>query len=307
MSGESLALRLTGLKKTFRSGMAQREVEAVRGIDLEVSAGQIFGFLGPNGAGKTTTMKMIMGLIGPTEGSIEILERPLSDSDVRQRIGYLPEHPSFYTYLTAEEILDFCGRLFGLSGDVRRQRSRDLIELVGLGHAADRRLRGYSKGMLQRVGVAQALMNDPDLVIFDEPLSGLDPIGRREVREIICGLRDRGKTVFFSSHILHDIETICDQVAIVQKGRIAAQGSLSELLETGERRVAILFTGEAAQIPGALTDRAREVALGWEMEASADEREGILRQLLDANMAVTHVQPVRASLEELFVEEAGAP
>ena len=213
------ALVFKGLEKEFKLGLGLTRVHAVRGVDLEVQPGEIFGYLGPNGAGKTTSMKMAMGLIQPTAGSIRVLGGDIVDPSIRRRIGYLPEHPFFYDYLTAFEILDFYGQLYELPRKVRRERIDSLLELVGLAHARDRTLRRFSKGMLQRVGIAQALIADPDLVILDEPLSGLDPMGRREVRNIIVSLREQGKTVFFSTHILNDIETICDRVAMIVEGQ----------------------------------------------------------------------------------------
>jgi ABC-2 type transport system ATP-binding protein len=266
-------VRFCDLQKTFRQGLAQREVQAVKGIDLEVYGGEIFGFLGPNGAGKTTSMKIAMGLISATAGHVELFGQGVGALSVRARIGYLPEHPSFYTYLTASEIMDFYGSLFGLKRQERRQRIDELLELVGLAEVKDRRLRGFSKGMLQRVGIAQALINDPDLVVLDEPLSGLDPIGRREVRSIIVSLREQGKTVFFSSHILHDIETICDRVGIISGGRLVRLGPLDTLLAGSGEQVAVAATGVEVSMLERLESmgaQIREMARGHEILVTSE-------------------------------------
>lgn len=301
-------LRFCDLRKTFRQGIAQREVQAVRGIDLEVYGGEIFGFLGPNGAGKTTSMKIAMGLISASTGHVELFGADINQLSVRHRIGYLPEHPYFYTYLTAFEILDFYGSLFGLGRQERRARIERLLELVGLQDARNRRLRGFSKGMLQRVGIAQALINDPDLVVLDEPLSGLDPIGRREVRSIIVSLREQGKTVFFSSHILHDIETICDRVGIISGGRLVRLGPLDELLGGAGEQVVIFATGLNPSTLSGLQEmdvKVREVARGHELQLSSERRQEVMKKILDVDDAcITRVQPVRESLEELFMREA---
>src|SRR5687768_283898 len=226
-----LAIRTESLTKDFSIGFWRpRPYRALDRLNLEVARGETFGFLGPNGAGKTTTLKLLMQLIYPTSGRAEILERPVGDVDVKRRIGYLPESHYFYDYLTAEELLDYFARLFGYDSAERRRRVSALLDQVGIG--AERRLplRKFSKGMLQRVGIAQALINDPEVVFLDEPMSGLDPLGRREVRELILRLRDRGCTVFFSSHVLADAEALCSRVAIVAGGRLVASGRLSEML-----------------------------------------------------------------------------
>jgi ABC-2 type transport system ATP-binding protein len=207
-----------------------RPVEAVKDVELDVKAGEIFGFIGPNGAGKTTTIKMLTGLVLPTAGEAWLRDVPVSDPSCRARLGFLPEGTFFHDYLSAREFLDFHGALLGLAKDVRRERIPKLLERVGLTGAADRQIRKYSKGMRQRAGLAQALIGDPDIVILDEPMSGLDPLGRKDVRDLILALRDEGKTVFFSSHILEDAEVICDQVAIILSGKVVKQGYLDELL-----------------------------------------------------------------------------
>ena len=225
------AIRTEALTKHYHVGFWRpRPYVALDALTLDVGQGEVFGFLGPNGAGKTTTLKLLMQLIYPTSGRAEILGRPVGDVGVRRRIGYLPENPYFYDYLTAEELLGYFAGLFGYPAAERRRRVSALLDEVGIGAERRLQLRKFSKGMLQRVGIAQALINDPDVVFFDEPMSGLDPLGRREIRELILRLRDRGCTVFFSSHVLSDAETLCSRVAIVAGGRLAAAGDLSELL-----------------------------------------------------------------------------
>src|SRR3954453_22830506 len=224
------AIDVEELTKDYKVGFWRpRPYRALDRLTLRVEHGEIFGFLGPNGAGKTTTLKLLMQLIFPTSGRAEILGRPVGDVSVRRRIGYLPENPFFYDNLSAEELLTYFASLFGYRGADRRARVSRMLDEVGLGAERRFQLRKYSKGMLQRVGLAQALLNDPEVVFLDEPMSGLDPMGRREVRDIILRLRDRGTTVFFSSHILADAEAICSRVAIVSGGRLAAAGSIAEL------------------------------------------------------------------------------
>jgi ABC-2 type transport system ATP-binding protein len=226
------AIRTDELSKDYKIGFWRpRPYRALDRLSLEVESGEVFGFLGPNGAGKTTTLKLLMQLIYPTSGRAEILGRPVGDVEVRKRIGYLPENPYFYDYLTAEELLQYFARLFGYSGVEARRRASDLLDRVGVdGERRRQQLRKYSKGMIQRVGIAQALVNDPEVIFLDEPMSGLDPLGRREVRSLILDLRDRGRTVFFSSHILADAEALCSRVAVVAGGQLAAAGRLTDIL-----------------------------------------------------------------------------
>jgi ABC-2 type transport system ATP-binding protein len=225
------AIRTEGLTKHYSVGFwRSRPYVALDGLSLEVARGEIFGFLGPNGAGKTTTLKLLMQLIFPTSGQAWILDRPVGDIAMRRRIGYLPENPSFYDNVSAEELLAYFAALFGYRGAERTARVTALLDEVGLGAERRMQLRKYSKGMIQRVGLAQALINDPDVVFLDEPMSGLDPIGRRHVRDIILRLRDRGATVFFSSHILADAESLCSRVGIVAGGKLVAAGTLAEMV-----------------------------------------------------------------------------
>jgi ABC-2 type transport system ATP-binding protein len=233
-----VALKIEGLTKDFQTGfLKKKSTRALDQLSLEVKQGEIFGFLGPNGAGKTTTLKILMRLIFPTSGQASILGKSYDDSLTRRRIGYLPENPYFYDYLSGRELLEYSAALFGIPDHQAKLRARELLNLVGLEkERADRQLRKYSKGMLQRIGLAQALINDPDIVFMDEPMSGLDPIGRREVRDLMLSLRKQNKTVFFSSHILSDVEALCDRAAILVKGKLIRCGTVQEL--TGEEHSA---------------------------------------------------------------------
>ena len=238
------AIETENLTKDYALGFwRKRPYRALDRLTLEVGQGEVFGFLGPNGAGKTTTLKLLMQLVFPTSGRAEILGRPVGDTAVRRRIGYLPENPYFYDHLTAVELLEYFGRLLGLPAADRAVRVPRLLDQVGLGVERKLPLRRFSKGMLQRVGLAQALLNEPDVVFLDEPMSGLDPIGRRMVRELMLGLRDRGATVFFSSHILADAEAVCSRVAILAGGRLAASGKLSDLLAFGAKGWEVVVDG----------------------------------------------------------------
>jgi len=222
---EQSALRIAGLHKAVHVGFRRRRVDILRGVDLEVAENDVFGLLGPNGAGKTTTVKVALGLMRPTSGSVELGVPGVS------HVGYLPENPYFYDYLSGREFLGFCARLFGLGAERRRERVEALLRDVGLQDAAGVHLRKYSKGMLQRIGIAQALVNDPELVLLDEPMTGLDPVGRVEVKRIIQGLQERGKTVLFNSHILSDVHELCTRVAIMREGRVAWSGTVDEALD----------------------------------------------------------------------------
>ncbi|MEZ4269751.1 MAG: ABC transporter ATP-binding protein [Myxococcota bacterium] len=307
--GITPVLAFEKLTKEFKLGLRLTRVQAVRSVDLQVHQGEIFGFLGPNGAGKTTSMKMAMGLIRPTSGRALLFGESVERPAIRRRIGYLPEQPYFYDYLTGAEILDFYGQLYGMPKKARQQRVDALLTLVGLDHARDRTLRRFSKGMLQRIGIAQAILNDPDLVVLDEPMSGLDPMGRKEVRDIILQLKQQGKTVFFSSHILHDIETICDRVAIIVRGRVERMGSLGDLLTANSGSVEVVGTDASAELLARLqTDGLGAEVAGhghrWVVEEA--RLETLLRALMDGGARITHVEPMRESLEDLFVREAGA-
>src|SRR5688500_18648834 len=241
------AIRTEGLTKHYSVGFwRSRPYVALDGLDLAVERGEVFGFLGPNGAGKTTTLKLLMQLIFPSAGTARILDLPVGHPDVRRRIGYLPENPSFYDNVTAEELLAYFASLFGYRGQERTARVARMLDEVGLGAERRFQLRKYSKGMLQRVGLAQALVNDPEVIFLDEPMSGLDPIGRREVRDIILRLRDRGTTIFFSSHIRGDAETLCSRVGILAQGKLIAAGNVSDLVPFRIRGWDLVVSGLSA-------------------------------------------------------------
>lgn len=306
-------VEIENLTKDYELGFwRKRKVRALDGLSLTVEGGQIFGFLGANGAGKTTTLKLLMRLIYPTAGRARILGRDISDVSMHARIGYLPENPYFYDYLTARELLNYCGELFGYPRAERERRTDELLSRVRLDEKSwDKQLRKYSKGMLQRVGLAQALVNDPEIVFLDEPMSGLDPIGRREVRDLISSLRARGTTVFMCSHILSDIEVLCDRVAILNRGRLSETGRLEELRERaagqGEQRIEVTVAGaDADQLSSLLATGAQvtPTAGGARIEV-ADEKEvdAVLAAVRRAGGRLVSVQPVRQSLEELFVRE----
>ncbi|MBX7074737.1 MAG: ABC transporter ATP-binding protein [Pirellulales bacterium] len=219
------------LSKVYRDFWGRQKVRALKALDLEVRRGEVFGLLGPNGSGKTTTMKLLLGLLFPTSGEALVFGKAATDVTKNERIGYLPEESYLYRFLNAEETLDFYGRLFDMSARVRRERTNELIELVGLSGARRRQLREYSKGMVRRIGLAQALINDPELILLDEPTSGLDPIGTREIKDLIIKLRDQGKTVLLSSHLLADVQDVCDRIAILHQGELKELGRVDSLLK----------------------------------------------------------------------------
>jgi ABC-2 type transport system ATP-binding protein len=302
-------VEITNLTKDYEVGFfRKRKVRALDSLSLSVDGGQIFGFLGANGAGKTTTLKLLMRLIFPTTGSARILGHDIQDVGMHQRIGYLPENPYFYDYLTAREFLDYCAQIFGFPAAVRKKRAADLLARVKLDEKRwDTQLRKFSKGMLQRVGLAQSLVNDPEIVFLDEPMSGLDPVGRREVRDLISALRDEGKTVFMCSHILSDIEVLCDQVAILKKGRLAQVGYLDELRRKteGPNRMEVMATGtDANSLRKYLADAdIAPTPRGLRIElASEDEIEKVIAALRKVDGKVVSIQPVKQSLEELFLD-----
>jgi len=299
-----MILRTEGLTKTFDVGIVRRRrVTAVEDVTLSVEEGEIFGFVGPNGAGKTTTIKMLMGLIHPTRGRAFIFDAPIPSRASKRRIGYLPEHPAWYDFLTGREALRFFARLSGVPGDARERRCGELLELVGLSAAADRQIRKYSKGMQQRLGIAQALVGDPAFVVLDEPMSGLDPIGRKEVRDLILELRRRGKTVFFSTHILPDVETLCDRVGVVFEGRLRDVGRIGDLLSGHVRAVELTATAPAAAREALARGRSvaaegELVTVSFESEASAD---AAVRAVVAAGGRVVSLTRHRETLEDFFV------
>ena len=308
------AIRTEGLTKHYQVGFWRpRPYVALEDLTLQVAQGEVFGFLGPNGAGKTTTLKLLMQLIFPTGGHAEILGRPVGDVAVRRRIGYLPENPYFYDYLTAEELLDYFARLFGRPAAERKRRVADLLDEVGIGAERRLQLRKFSKGMLQRVGIAQALINDPEVVFFDEPMSGLDPLGRRDMRGLILRLRDRGCTVFFSSHVLSDAEALCSRVAVLAGGRLVAIDSLSQVQAFDVRGWELVVNGleRAALARLQQEGRVREVIpLGPQRHALSvapeSRPEPLVAEIAALGGQVVSMQPVRDTLEDLFVRQVAA-
>jgi ABC-2 type transport system ATP-binding protein len=299
-------LHVSDLRKSFARGLLRRRVEALRGVTLSVERGEIFGLLGPNGAGKTTTIKILMGLLFASSGRAELLGAPAGDRAAKARVGYLPENPYFYDYLTARELLDMVGRLHGLPRAERRRRGDALVERVGLRDAADRPLRSYSKGMLQRVGLAQALVGEPELVVLDEPMSGLDPVGRKEVRDLVVELRERGTTVFLCTHILADASVLCDRVGILVGGKLRDVGSLPQLLDPRLLGVDVVWQAPADAVEGLLRapGRHREAAEGRVLHvADLDQAHAFVRALLAANGRLLQLLPHRQSLEALLMSE----
>jgi ABC-2 type transport system ATP-binding protein len=303
---EVAAIRLAGVTKSFRGHLGIRRSVAVAGLDLEVRRGEIFGLLGPNGAGKTTTLKMLIGLLRAERGDVVLLGGAPSDAGVRARIGYLPENPYFYDHLTAEEFLDFYARLQGIPRAIRRERVRETLARVGLAERAGTALRKFSKGMVQRLGLAQAMQHEPELLILDEPMSGLDPIGRRQVRDLILGLRAAGSTVLFSSHILQDAEMICDRVGILQAGRLRSVGRLDELISGAVEWFDVSVRSGAPQtLPAELLSRDGMHCLLRVGDVDALAR--LLAAVRDRGDEVTSVWPKRQTLEDLFLRELSSP
>jgi ABC-2 type transport system ATP-binding protein len=305
-------IRTEGLTKHYRTGFWRaRPYPALQDLSLEVAQGDVFGFLGPNGAGKTTTLKLLMQLIYPTGGTAEILGKPVGDVSVRHRIGYLPENPYFYDNLTAEELLVYFARMFGHGHQEGRARAARLLDEVGIGSERRFQLRKFSKGMIQRLGIAQALINEPEVVFLDEPMSGLDPLGRREVRELILKLRDQGRTVFFSSHVLSDAEALCSRVAILVKGSLAVSGSVEELTALASEGYELVITGLSDQLLEKVRNRiTRATRLGDARFALIVPRstapEPLIAELAAGGARVMSLNPLRHTLEDFFVERVRA-
>ena len=301
------AIEILGLEKTYRVGFwRKRPKRALHPLDLTVENGEIFGFLGPNGAGKTTTLKMLMGLVFPTGGSARILGMELDDPRMKAQIGFLPEQPYFYDYLTGSELLKYYGLLSGMNSAGLMPKIEAALERVGLRDAAHLQLRKFSKGMLQRVGIAQAILHDPKVVFLDEPMSGLDPMGRREVRTLIEGLKAEGKTVFFSTHILSDAEALCDRVAIIHHGKLRGVGAVEELTAGVTAQVEIVWAGTL--IPASLRALATECHVAGDTVRAvfgAVQQDAALETLKREKLRLISVVPVRTSLEEYFVAQLG--
>jgi len=306
-------IKTEALRKTFLSGFRRQKIEALKGIDLEVQKGEIFGFLGPNGAGKTTTIKILAGLIKPTSGKAFVLGKPAGEVASRVKIGFLPEQPYFYDYLSGEEFLDFCARFFPISAAERGKRINSLLGLVGLERARKWALRKYSKGMLQRIGLAQALINDPELVILDEPMSGLDPLGRKEIRDLISSLKDKGKTVFFNTHIISDVEMICDRVGIINLGRLVKVGMVEEFAQASVHQWEIQAEIKNPELRRELDERGSkgEFSISWQKDRGLillgdEQKAGALAGLvLQKGGRLLEYSARRQNLEDSFIKMVG--
>ncbi len=300
---EQPIIKLRNITKTYRVGAFLKRKAAVEGLSLEVLPGDIFGLLGPNGAGKTTTLKVLLGIAFPESGSGTLLGRPLGNRSAHERLGFLPEQPYFYGYLTAEKGLALYGKFFGIEGDNLKNKSHELLDLVSLPRDSHLTLDKYSKGMLQRFGIAQALLNDPELVIMDEPSSGLDPVGQKEVRDILLRLKESGKTIFLSSHQLSEVENICDSVSIVNAGRSVKEGRLSQMLAVGDMTRVILRGGRGVtrdRFPFALSfEQENDLTV---VEVESDQVYQTLDIARSLCMELVSSQPRKKSLEELFLE-----
>jgi ABC-2 type transport system ATP-binding protein len=298
------AIETIGLEKTYTVGFwRKRPRRALKPLNLTVEQGEVFGYLGPNGAGKTTTLKLLMGLMRPSGGSAKILGMEISDPRVKAQIGFLPEHPYFYDYLTARELLQYYAQLSGVPGTERKRRTEAALDRVGIADSADLQLRKFSKGMLQRVGIAQAILHDPKVIFLDEPMSGLDPIGRREVRDLIEGLKQEGKTIFFSTHILSDAEALCDRVAILNHGELRGVGVIADLTSTVRGKVEVVWQGDA--VPASVRALGADFHITTDMVRAVlpeDKLDMVIEALRRANLRLISVTPVRATLEQYFVE-----
>lgn len=296
------------LTKDFKTGFWRpRSHRGLDGLTLDIPAGGVFGLLGPNGAGKSTTLKLLLRLLTPTSGHASIFGLAPGDVRAHQRLGFLPENPTFYDYLSAEELLAYFAGLCGATAADAKSRAAAMLDLVGIGADRRRPLRQYSKGMIQRVGIAQALVNDPELVILDEPMSGLDPVGRREVRELIMKLRDQGRTVLFSSHILSDAELLCTRVGILAKGKLVASGALTELTSAGRRGNEVVASNVTDGLAASMAPRvSRTTRIGdgrYAFDLKTEEAvEPFIASLAAAGASLVSVQPLRTSLEDVFME-----
>jgi len=298
-----LAIETRGLQKIYYSGFWRRPSTGLEGLDLEVHRGEVFGFIGPNGAGKTTTIKCLVGLQYPTAGQAFLLGESIARPEARRRLGFLPERPYFYQHLSAREFLDFYGQLFDIPADVRKGRIDTLLARVDLERVADVPLRSYSKGMLQRAGVAQALINEPELVILDEPMSGLDPLGRMLIRDLILDERRKGHTVFFSSHVLSDVQSICDRVGLIAGGRLRAIGAIDELLSDQVEHVDCTVRVPAdTELPGTIVATQGDERV---LRLPPEQLDALLDAVRGADGVVMQVLPNRKTLEDLLLTELG--
>lgn len=299
------AIEILDLEKTYLVGFWHKRPKlALRPLRLRVEEGEVFGFLGPNGAGKTTTLKLLMGLVFPTAGTARLLGKELDDPAVRSQIGFLPEQPYFYDHLTARELLNYYGQLSGVPARGRSVRVEEMLERVGLRDSANVQLRRFSKGMLQRVGLAQAILHDPKLVFLDEPMSGLDPMGRREVRDLIQQLRSEGKTVFFSTHILSDAEALCDRVAVIHQGELRGVGAIADLTSGTQGKIEIIFY--APKVPAGLIGLGAVARISGDMVNAVlpeEHQDAALELLRRERFKLISLAPVRKSLEEYYIQK----
>src|SRR5215468_10637684 len=299
------ALEILGLEKSYPTGFWRKTLRpALHPLHLTVNEGETFGFLGPNGAGKTTTLKLLMGIIFPTSGTARILGRDFHDPEVKREIGFLPEQPYFYDYLSAPELLDYYAQLSGVPSPRRKQKIGELLERVGLGDVGKKQLRKFSKGMLQRVGIAQAIIHDPEVVFLDEPMSGLDPLGRYEVRELIQSLKDAGKTVFFSTHILSDAEALCDRVAVIHKGELRGVGVVNDLRSNVAGKSEVIWEG--AHTVAAVSDFLSESHVTGETVRGTvqnNDLDRLLEKLRQQRARLISVTPLHGTLEDYFLSK----
>jgi ABC-2 type transport system ATP-binding protein len=296
------AIKIEGLTKDYAVGFWRKRMRrSLDHLDLQVNEGEAFGFLGPNGAGKTTTLKLLMGLIFPTSGTAHVRGRSIADTGMHREIGYMPEQPYFYDYLTARELLDYFARFFGYSAAERQGRIKTFLERVGLSDSANVQLRKFSKGMLQRVGIAQAILHDPQVIFLDEPMSGLDPVGRREVRDIILDLKKQGRTVFFSTHILSDAEMLCDRVAVLVGGKLQGVGAPREIVSMEVYGMEILFEARpGSPLPQKVMERATHTGDRYRIEVPEADVYAALEELKNSQARILSVAPLRPSLEDYF-------
>ena len=301
------AIEIQSLTKDYAVGFWRKKMRrSLDALSLEVHEGEAFGFLGPNGAGKTTTLKLLMGIIFPTSGTARIRGRSIDDVSMHREIGYLPEQPYFYDYLKARELLDYFAQFYGFSAAERKERVDRFLDLVGLSAAANVQLRKFSKGMLQRVGIAQAILHDPKVVFLDEPMSGLDPVGRREVRDIILELKRQGRTVFFSTHILSDAEMLCDRVAVLVGGKLQGVGAPNEIVSLAVHGMEILFElSEGQAVPSGLGEQVTHTGNRYRVVVPESALYGALDQLEQVKARILAVTPLRDSLEDYFFKLVG--
>jgi ABC-2 type transport system ATP-binding protein len=297
------AIEIQGLSKSYSVGFWKRQLRpALKPLNLAVRTGETFGFLGPNGAGKTTTLKLLMGIIFPTSGSATILGKDFLDPEVKRKVGFLPEQPYFYDYLSAPELLDYYAQLSGVPPIERRRRIADLLGRVGLSDVGNKQLRKFSKGMLQRVGIAQAIVHDPEVVFLDEPMSGLDPVGRHEVRELIQSLKDESKTIFFSTHILSDAEALCDRVAVIHKGELRGVGVVNDFRSSVAEQTEVIWLGASAlsAVTDLVTDShiTSDTVRGTVQSANLDR---LLEKLRQQRAQLISVTPIHRTLEDYFL------